>query len=282
VPVRSAGDDRDVSAQMLAEPEQGLRSAFQSELRFRHKNGTMIWVHVSVSYVPATEVTPALFPAIIEDITQRKQAELERERLALIVEKSGDAMGFRDLDGIPLYLNKAGLRLVGFENMDELRERKGTHYVFPDDRPFINTVLWPSVLNKGSWSGEIRFRHFKTGKVVPVLYDGLVDVGRISLKIGDRHQITRLLDHGCKPAALELGAFALRNIDDDCAVEGGRVVGGWHKRRVHAGPYGLAIFVSVTFLDLVVPATARRKIGGFSRAPPCQWRLPTGIAASSP
>jgi PAS domain-containing protein len=34
----------------------------------------------------------------------------------------------------------------------------------------VNEVLWPTVLEKGSWSGEMRFRHFKTGDPIPVLY----------------------------------------------------------------------------------------------------------------
>jgi C4-dicarboxylate-specific signal transduction histidine kinase len=42
--------------------------------------------------------------------------------------------------------------------------------MFPEDRQFVNEVLWPTVLEKGSWSGEVRFRHFKTGEPIPVLY----------------------------------------------------------------------------------------------------------------
>ena len=34
----------------------------------------------------------------------------------------------------------------------------------------MNEVLWPTVLEKGSWSGEMRFRHFKTGDPIPILY----------------------------------------------------------------------------------------------------------------
>jgi C4-dicarboxylate-specific signal transduction histidine kinase len=42
--------------------------------------------------------------------------------------------------------------------------------MFPEDRPFVNAVLWPTVLEKGSWSGEMRFRHFKTGDPIPIHY----------------------------------------------------------------------------------------------------------------
>jgi PAS domain S-box-containing protein len=162
------GDDPDFSTRMLQELEQGLRRDFQGELRFHRKDGTPIWVNVSVSYVPATEITPALFPAVIEDVTQRKQAEFDRRRLASIVELSGDMMGVMDLEGNPLYINEAGQKLVGLD-LAELGTRRGSHFFFREDRPFMADVAWPIVLNKGSWSGEVRLRHFKTQQAIPVL-----------------------------------------------------------------------------------------------------------------
>jgi PAS domain S-box-containing protein len=105
------------------------------------------------------------------DVTERKRAELERQLLASLVEQASDFMAIADLEGgTPIYLNKAGLKMVGFDGLEEARTRRGLHYMFPEDRPFVNTVLWPSVLKQGSWSGEMRLRHFKTGEPIPILY----------------------------------------------------------------------------------------------------------------
>jgi PAS domain S-box-containing protein len=105
------------------------------------------------------------------DVTERKHAELEHRRLASLVEQAADLMAITDLSGgTPIYLNKAGLKMVGFDSWEEARARRGIHYIFPKDREFVNEVLWPTVLEKGSWSGEMRFRHFKTGDQIPVLY----------------------------------------------------------------------------------------------------------------
>src|SRR3984893_9665929 len=60
--------------------------------------------------------------------------------------------------------------MVGFDSWEEARSRRGIHWIFPEDRQFMTEVLWPTVLEKGSWSGEMRFRHFKTGDPIPVLY----------------------------------------------------------------------------------------------------------------
>jgi PAS domain S-box-containing protein len=111
------------------------------------------------------------FIATAVDVTERKRADLERRRLASLVEQADDLMAIADLSGgTPIYLNKAGLKMVGFDSWEEARERRGIHYIFPEDRQFVNEVLWPTVLEKGSWSGEMRFRHFKTGNPIPILY----------------------------------------------------------------------------------------------------------------
>jgi len=111
------------------------------------------------------------FVGTVVDVTEQKRNELERQRLATLVEQAADLMAIADLGGgTPIYLNKAGLDMVGFDSWEDARARRGIHYIFPEDRQFVNEVLWPAVLKKGSWSGEIRFRHFKTGEPIPVLY----------------------------------------------------------------------------------------------------------------
>src|ERR1700704_27142 len=135
--------------------------------------------------------------SFVLDLTERKRAELERRRLASLVEQAADLMAIADLSGgTPIYLNKAGLKMVGFDSPEEARTRRGIHYMFPEDRRFVNEVLWPTVLEKGSWSGEMRFRHFKTGEPIPVLYTAFriddpetgrpVNVGNVCRDITDR------------------------------------------------------------------------------------------------
>ena len=130
------------------------------------------------------------------DLTERKRAELERRLLASLVEQA-TAMAIADLSGgAPLYLNKAGLEMVGLDSLEEAKTRRGLHFMFPEDRQFVNAVLWPSVLEKGSWSGEMRLRHFKTGEPIPMLYSAFriddpetgqpVSVGNVCSDITER------------------------------------------------------------------------------------------------
>ncbi|GAX40526.1 multi-sensor hybrid histidine kinase [Tolypothrix sp. NIES-4075] len=53
------------------------RDCFKKELRFQHKDGSLVWTHISVSLICDTNNQPEFFLTIIEDITQRKRTELK-------------------------------------------------------------------------------------------------------------------------------------------------------------------------------------------------------------
>jgi PAS domain S-box-containing protein len=155
--------------------------------------------HINASGHPVIDEHGELieFVGTAVDVTERKRAELERRRLASLVEQAADLMAISDLSGgTPIYLNKAGLKMVGFDSWEEAKVRRGIHYIFPADRQFVDEVLWPTVLEKGSWSGEMRFRHFKSGDPIPVLYSAFriddpktgqpVNVGNVCRDITDR------------------------------------------------------------------------------------------------
>jgi PAS domain S-box-containing protein len=179
--------------------EKSLREKVDSfdEYRVVLPDGTVR--HISSSGHPVLDEDGEFIEYIgtAVDVTERKRAELERQLLASLVEQADDLMAIADLSGgTPIYLNKAGLKMVGFDGWEEAKARRGIHYIFREDRQFVNDVLWPTVLEKGSWSGEMRFRHFKTGDPIPVLYSAFriddpetgqpVNVGNVCRDITDR------------------------------------------------------------------------------------------------
>jgi PAS domain S-box-containing protein len=179
--------------------EKSLRERVDSfdEFRVLMPDGTVR--HINSSAHPVLDEDGELieFVGTAVDVTERKRAELDRRHLASLVEQAADLMAIADLNGgTPFYLNKAGLRMVGFDSLEEARTRRGIQYIFPEDRRFVNEVLWPTVIEKGSWSGEIRLRHFKTGDPIPVLYSAFriddpetgqpMNVGNVCSDITDR------------------------------------------------------------------------------------------------
>ncbi len=53
------------------------RDCFKKELRFQHKDGSLVWTQISVSLICDTNNQPEFFLTIIENITERKRTELE-------------------------------------------------------------------------------------------------------------------------------------------------------------------------------------------------------------
>ena len=100
----------------------------------------------------------------MRDITDRKRAEADREKFVTLVENSTDFIGMCDLDGVPFFVNRAGLTMVGLDDLEEARRTPVASFFFPEDQPRIMDEFFPSVLEQGHGEIEVRFRHFKTGE----------------------------------------------------------------------------------------------------------------------
>ena len=98
------------------------------------------------------------------------RVEEERKRLASLAENSGDFIGIASMEGNAQYLNEAGMQLVGLDE-DELARVSITSFFFPEDLPYVVEHILPETMKHGRWVGEFRFRHFKTGAPIPVLYN---------------------------------------------------------------------------------------------------------------
>jgi PAS domain S-box-containing protein len=105
-----------------------------------------------------------------QDITSRKRAEEERERFAFLVENSRDFIGMSDLELVPFFVNREGLRLVGLDSFEQLQKFSVSDFFFPEDRPFMAEQFFPQVLREGYGEVEIRFRHFQTGQPIWFAY----------------------------------------------------------------------------------------------------------------
>lgn len=142
----------------------GKRRQFLIEKLYRRKDGVPTWVRNNVSIIRDQAGAPRYIMALAENVML--------ERLASIVEEQYDFLAIADLDGRPLHVNRSGQKLVGLDSAEELRNAEVTHYFFPEDWPSITQIIKSAILTGGSWSGETRFRHLKTGKPLPVYYQG--------------------------------------------------------------------------------------------------------------
>ncbi|MCC5607459.1 PAS domain S-box protein [Nostoc sp. CHAB 5834] len=109
--------------------------------------------------------------AFILDLSERKQAEAEQQKLVSLVENSSDFIGIATLDGQLLYINDAGQKLVGLSSFDEVRQKAVLDYFMPKDKAYFQKYILPTVLLEGRWQGEFCFCHLQTGQPIPVDYN---------------------------------------------------------------------------------------------------------------
>ncbi len=158
---------------MMQETIAALMQAGQwnGEIPQIRKDGTIVDTHLSVFFIKDETGQPTKMAAIIQDISERKTAETERERLAILVENSNDFIGIASLEGEPLFMNEAARKMMGFETIEEEKSTKVIDYFSPEDQEFVTTEVLPTVFEKGRWAGEINFKHLKTGQPIPVIWD---------------------------------------------------------------------------------------------------------------
>lgn len=132
----------------------------------RARDGHYRWHYVRAQRIDDAETGATRWIAVAIDIDDRKQSERERERLAFLVENSRDFIGIYDDAGRSVYLNRAGMNLVGIADARELPSIRLAELIHEDERPLISEILLPRAEREGVANIELRFRHRVTGKHV--------------------------------------------------------------------------------------------------------------------
>ncbi|MGA7576713.1 MAG: PAS domain S-box protein [Desulfobaccales bacterium] len=73
----SHADDRKRDLELFREVASGRRESYQMEKRYQRKNGQYLWCRMTSSLVQDPEGRPFYAVGMIEDITQRKEAEMQ-------------------------------------------------------------------------------------------------------------------------------------------------------------------------------------------------------------
>ena len=91
--------------------------------------------------------------------------------LASLVAASREFIGIADLEGNALFVNEAGRKLVGLRDLQAAHSTRIIDYFAADDQRKVLQEVLPAVRDTGFWEGELKFRHFETGQLIPVLYN---------------------------------------------------------------------------------------------------------------
>ena len=136
---------------------------FRGEMPYYVADGSQRIADLTIQPIEDAAGDVLLLSSTAADITDRKRAEDDRKKFVTLVENSTDFISICDLDGIPFFVNRAGLEMVGLENLEQARRTPVAEFFFPEDQARIVEDFFPSVLESGHGEIEVRFRHFKTG-----------------------------------------------------------------------------------------------------------------------
>ena len=110
---------------------QGEKPAYRNEKRYVRKDGAIVWVNVNVTVVDDDSGQPLYSLAVIEDITERKQAEAAlEESLSLyqtILESTADGILVLDLEGRVVNWNRKFKEMWGIP--DEILDSRDNEFI---------------------------------------------------------------------------------------------------------------------------------------------------------
>jgi PAS domain S-box-containing protein len=106
--------------------------------------------------------------AVVGAVVVQSDVGAERkEQFLTLVERSSECIGITSLSGQPMYLNPAGRELLGFESPEAFRSASVMDTYLAEDRE-VARAAFRAVRERGSWEGELRLRHRRTGEAIPV------------------------------------------------------------------------------------------------------------------
>ena len=106
--------DRELDWRLYSELVAGKQEKYAMEKRFLKKGGGVVWGLLTVSLVKDRDGRPVCAVGMVQDITERKRAEIENSRLALIVNSSDDAIFSVTREWLIATWNAGAERIYGY------------------------------------------------------------------------------------------------------------------------------------------------------------------------
>ena len=137
------------------------------EFRVVRPDGEIRWVAVRAAALENTDGVMVGTVGTLEDITERRASDRERQRLIDIFEATEDFVGICDTDARMLYMNGSAKRLIGLDPDAPIGDLTVAEVFPPSVAERIHTEIRPIVERTGRWEGELAVAR-PEGGVIPV------------------------------------------------------------------------------------------------------------------
>lgn len=145
-------DDLEIDNKYVKELLEGKRNGYSLEKRYIRKDGTIIWVNLTVTLVYNKNKRPDYFLSIIHDINDKKQTEFELKKQAKALFYTPVSIIVTNKKGIIEYCNPAFTRITGFTSEDVLGKNPKVQASGEMDKKFYKG-LWETILKGELWRG---------------------------------------------------------------------------------------------------------------------------------
>ena len=140
----------------LAQVERMLRGEidnYRTEKRYLRKDGSPVWVKLTVSCVRGDRGAVDYFIAVVEDISKQKQAEELLWRQADLLDQSRDAILMWKLGGTITYWSRGAERLYGWPREEAIG--RSSHDLLQTSAPAPMREIEALIEKDGQWLGEL-------------------------------------------------------------------------------------------------------------------------------
>jgi len=130
---------------------------YRGEIQNRKRNGEMFWESVLISPIRDESGAIVNFISIKEDITERKKAALEIQKLSVAIEQNPASVIIADTHGVIEYVNKKFIKTTGYSERELIgkvvRILKPGH---TSEETYIE--IWNKLFAGQEWRGELKNR----------------------------------------------------------------------------------------------------------------------------
>jgi PAS domain S-box-containing protein len=134
------------------------------------------------------------------DITERINADKEKQQLSALIETSREIISFGDLTGKPTFINKAGRHLLGIDADTDLSTLHFSDFFPEEEQPNLSKKKIESIFfQKGRWEKDTIVINLKTKEKIAVYMSAFVikdnitgeaiGLGSVSMDISEREKI---------------------------------------------------------------------------------------------
>ncbi|NOY54693.1 MAG: PAS domain S-box protein [Actinobacteria bacterium] len=158
-------EDRHIDVRLREQLLAGDIPSYRFSKRFLHADHHIIWVEFSVTVVHDDQGAPELMIGLIQDITERRKAEADRDQMIKILEATPDLVGIIDVKGHMTYVNRAGREWYGLSSQGSLPPLDVAEMIETDSGESVMDIF-RTLRTSGWWTGDMTL-HSPSGATVP-------------------------------------------------------------------------------------------------------------------